>query len=397
MAATIDIENPDKTANERASAVPQLRSGGGPFFPWRLFLVALFAATAGHWLAAGFYHQAALRLGSWLAPGSFAATCGFALWLRHAHHRHPHPHRKRDAALQFLLIWCVFGSAIWFSLACEHWLLEGPFHLAHYLPVFLLLAAAGVIGFSYWHHRLAPGFAPPRSLRPSPVQELPEAHRFKVLILCVSTPNREAVIHPSQALPAGIHAQVAFGEGEGTALLRGESITADIAEIQRAAKAAHEEECRRAKQAGKTPPATKPYWNWQQLLRALEHHSNLKQVWLLGSPGARGSHSHLMDCQQILARYGRGDVHCLQEAVEFEDFNQLVRAIRRLLEAQLRAVPAAEIGVDVTGGQKVASIAGAAFTMNRELRIQYVQTNEPWDPIVYQLLFDSPPSPHGHN
>jgi hypothetical protein len=365
-------------------------------FPWLIFLVALVAATAGHWLALDLYHAAAVRFGGWLVPVSFLGTSLFALWLRHAHHLHPHPRRKRDAALQFLLVWCVFGSGIWFASSLERWLLDGPLQLHARHGVFLVLSAGIVIGFSYWQSRLAPGFTRPRSLRPVLAKVLSPEHQFEALVLCVSTPNQRQLVTPSSGLPVNVHAQVFFGDGDGVAVLRGQSVQDDIKEITRAAEAAYEDASRKAREAGKQPPAFKPYWNWQQLLRAIEYHPALKEIWLVGSPGERGSFSRLEECQRFLAPYGRGIVRCLPRSVEFEDFDGLVSAIRGLLAKELRGRQPARIGVDITGGQKVASIAGAALTMNRELRIQYVQTNDPFEAVTYQLFFDNPPSPHGH-
>lgn len=361
-----------------------------------MFLVALVAATAGHWLALDLYHAAAHRFGGWLIPVSLAGTSLFALALRHVHHLDPHHRRKRDAALQFLLVWCVFGSGIWFASSLEQWLLNGPLHLHERHLVFLLLSAGVVMVFSYWQSRLTPGFTRPRSLRPVLAKNLPAEHQFEALVLCVSTPNQRQAIAPDSALPADVHAQVFFGDGQAVANLAGQSVHDDIEEISRAAKAAHRDASKKAQEAGRQPPPFEPYWNWQQLLRAIEYHPALKEVWLVGSPGARGSFARLEECRRFLASYGFGRVQCLPKPVEFEDFDALVGAVRGLLVEELRAMPPARIGVDITGGQKVASIAGAALTMNQELRIQYVRTNAPCDAVTYQLFFDNPPSPHGH-
>src|SRR5262249_52564739 len=113
---------------------------------------------------------------------SLAATCLFAIWLRREHHHHPWPKRARDSALQFLLVWCVFGCGIWFALSAEHWLLHGPVHLDH--RYFLLLAGSLVIGCSFWNSRLAPGFYRPRNLRTIPAADLRPDETLEALILC---------------------------------------------------------------------------------------------------------------------------------------------------------------------------------------------------------------------
>ena len=169
------------------------------------------------------------------------------------------------------------------------------------------------------------------------------------------------------------------------------SLADDIQEISRAAAAAE----RAAQEAGKPLPY-RPHWNWQPLLRAIEHHPRLAHIWLISSPGARGSFECAEKCGRLLASYQRGHLERFHKPVDFEDFDALVSAIRGLLTSELRGLPAVKIAVDITGGQKVASIVSAALTMNRELRFQYVQTNHPFEAVTYQLVFDNPPSPHGH-
>lgn len=365
-------------------------------FPWILFLVALGAVTGGHWLATRLFHLAVHGAHFAGMVVSLVATCLFALALRHAHHRHPHPREKRHAALQFLLVWFVFGSGIWFALAAEEWLLHGAFHLEHHLGVFLSIGFVFVVGFSFLHSRLSPGFQRPRSFRPVRACELPVDQRFQALVICVSARNLPCVLAPSPEVPPKTHALVTLGSGEGIAKLLGVSAKEDSDEIDRAASVAHEE-ARRAAQAAGRPTPRKPYWNWQQLLRAIAPHPQLAIVRLIGSPGDSGSFDQLSDCCRFLAPYlPNCDLTFVPDAVDFENFDRLVETVRGLLGKDLARTPAHHIGIDVTGGQKVTSIAGAALTMNRELRFQYVQTNAPYEALTYRLVYELPPSPHGH-
>ncbi|MBZ0108767.1 MAG: hypothetical protein K8F52_08850 [Candidatus Scalindua rubra] len=45
--------------------------------------------------------------------------------------------------------------------------------------------------------------------------------------------------------------------------------------------------------------------------------------------------------------------------------------------------------IDITSGQKPTSIVGASMTFNREIKAQYVSTNQPWDVLSYDVLLTS--------
>jgi len=136
--------------------------------------------------------------------------------------------------------------------------------------------------------------------------------------------------------------------------------------------------------------------NWQQLLRAVRDRQAAEKLWLIGSKEANGtgSHLHLDTAAALLRPYVNGTIEKSPIAPSFEDFNGLVEAIRALLTTDLKDTPRNRIVLDVTGGQKVTSIAGAALTMNNELRFQYVQTNPPFGTRVYDLSPHHPPHLH---
>jgi hypothetical protein len=163
----------------------------------------------------------------------------------------------------------------------------------------------------------------------------------------------------------------------------------------------------------------KPFHNWQQLLRSIAPvRENLEHVWLLGSPGKPpldaltphrrssfndGSRLYLPLCRDFLRHYLRPEtvIHGADAddlAVEFEDFDQLLDRLRRQRPAPFRRIAPAEVAIDVTGGIKIASIAGAVLTLKQETVIQYVQTvaspagqaAKP-EAQIYDLRWDSPP------
>jgi hypothetical protein len=48
-----------------------------------------------------------------------------------------------------------------------------------------------------------------------------------------------------------------------------------------------------------------------------------------------------------------------------------------------------DIIIDVTGGVKTASIAGASITFNTQVTFQYVQTFPPYEVYAYDVVYQS--------
>ena len=44
-----------------------------------------------------------------------------------------------------------------------------------------------------------------------------------------------------------------------------------------------------------------------------------------------------------------------------------------------------DIVIDFTGGQKMTSIVAISMTVNRKINAQYVQTNDPWGVLSYNV------------
>lgn len=146
---------------------------------------------------------------------------------------------------------------------------------------------------------------------------------------------------------------------------------------------------------------TPTQWNWQQLLRALvpHHdtlHDTLKEIRLIGSPDweeereienspdkkteivkKRGSKFYAPAAKELINTYfPEVKVQTEPEAVDFEDFNAMVNIIGDTLKELLNTYSEEEINIDITGGQKTASIAAAAVTINSKVHFQYVRTGE---------------------
>lgn len=134
--------------------------------------------------------------------------------------------------------------------------------------------------------------------------------------------------------------------------------------------------------------------NWQQLARAIYHHHNagvLQKVILLaskksrdvfeasagqnaGSPHPETFFDALLNDDAPPGR--RVKIEVAPGNVDFEDLTSSVTALQQAIKNS--GVEPRDIVIDVTGGQKTASIAGALVTLDkRDLIFQYVPTGGP--------------------
>jgi len=145
-------------------------------------------------------------------------------------------------------------------------------------------------------------------------------------------------------------------------------------------------------------------WEWEMVLRGISPHlPQLRRVYLVGSKDSpdKKSLGTFEQCgwlHRFLAPYlvaagksatisGVGPmIVTWPEPVDFESFAdvyQTLEAIRdQLSEDRAEDV---ELCVDITGGQKPTSAAAGLFTVNNDVVIQYVQTNQPKKPQMYDV------------
>ncbi len=146
-------------------------------------------------------------------------------------------------------------------------------------------------------------------------------------------------------------------------------------------------------------------WSWQQLLRGIEKHvenNKLEQIYLIGSPDTKtmkGSHSVLNVAESIIRDYIQRikKIHKHQQPVDFEVFNSLTDALNKAISTfKEEGYHENDIIIDITGGQKTTSIAGAAVTLDNKVTFQYVQTNPDekgeYKVLAYDVVIQSPPS-----
>lgn len=140
-------------------------------------------------------------------------------------------------------------------------------------------------------------------------------------------------------------------------------------------------------------------WPWQQMLRGLLPHGKddtLKHIYLIGSSDTKtrqGSFSSLYLAKNLIQHYfPTAKVESHPSAVHFENFDALADTLSVALKKLKKHFREKEITVDVTGGQKTTSIAGAVVTFKSGVTFQYVQTDEPYEVIKYDVVIESPPS-----
>ncbi len=153
---------------------------------------------------------------------------------------------------------------------------------------------------------------------------------------------------------------------------------------------------------------------WQQLMRGILPHQKLQNVWLIcshGNPGiptpfrkvepSEGSEVYFDDCAAILRRYLPGTCQSPIKVVvnDIENFDEVMAVLRDKVLHHTDSVGPDQIAVDITGGIKISSIAGAVLTLNRETVVQYVQTGardtgqaEP-EASIYDFRWDKPRVP----
>jgi hypothetical protein len=363
-------------------------------FPWPLFLAAIGLVIAAHSLAVDLH-------GLTLAPGGV-----------------PHPLLTVVAAC--LLGYCAstlysqrfahrpFWPALLSTVLSAHWLaLDAHYFLAKvmHLPVALLIAGAGGATLlaawlvHHWRHELETG----RSLvRIKATEFIAQRKPLRALILLVSKPASPPQFHsdpPGPAFPATVAVPPNARPGAKAGLLSGD-LKQDAEDMD--------------------PGKIGWPWNWQQQLRAvLPHQERLAELWLIGTES-----DYVQSARRLFAEYlpelARRNALHTAPPVDFEKFDRLMVALRHVitgvtdadevartrpedttlanwLETPLTPLlgefDADEVAVDITGGIKIASIAGAVLTLNRAVLCQYVQTEglntkgAP-EPYIYDFRWD---------
>lgn len=120
-------------------------------------------------------------------------------------------------------------------------------------------------------------------------------------------------------------------------------------------------------------------WTWQQILRGLRPHlHSVKWVCLLGSAE---SQPDLESAKALLRAYlpdeFRPDhIRCWETPAPFDHVESMKRYFDESVEfLRQQGLTDSEIAIDVTGGYKATSVAGAMATVSTGVLFQYVHTN----------------------
>lgn len=340
-------------------------------FPWPLALAALAIAVCVPGLSAwpsDFLHD---------LPGGWAVYLGDALVL----------------AIFFWCLWKLYRTRFEESplaltvagLICADWLgIEADRLLDKSTPGRIILAVLFVLALfaaKHWRRDLECG----RSLRRTLATEYLKEYPIRALVLFVSKPNCKP-----EKKESGYELIIS----DTTVPLAGD-LQADMETLDK----------------------LKTWWNWQQLLRAIEPHvSNVGSLWLVGS-----KESCLPLAEVFLSQYfpkGKVDIRATP-AVDLENFDHLFALLRFItlgktsedtaltrqnpglaafLSQPINPLVASYdpkgVAVDITGGIKVASITGAVLTLNHAVVCQYVQsagldgTDGKLRPYIYDFRWD---------
>ncbi|MFA7241727.1 MAG: hypothetical protein WC091_16570 [Sulfuricellaceae bacterium] len=132
--------------------------------------------------------------------------------------------------------------------------------------------------------------------------------------------------------------------------------------------------------------------NIQQMLRAMAPHLGaLERVFLVGSKGAGGSYRILPQAEAVIRLYDKNlkiSHHDEPEGIDFENIEKMTALFDQLiLHAKRDGYRESDIIMDVTGGQKTASIAAAMATLERkDLEFQYVQTGAEHEVLSFDMV-----------
>ena len=152
-------------------------------------------------------------------------------------------------------------------------------------------------------------------------------------------------------------------------------------------------------------------WAWEMPLRAIQHHQiKLKTLTLVCS---KESISQVNLFAKIFERYRFKNLNKIfllaqkqgnpvlvdmfsgkniadLNGFNFQSFDELSQAMWFLMRTFSKCrYPENQIMIDITSGQKPTSIVGASMTFNREIKAQYVSTNQPWEVLSYDVLLTS--------
>lgn len=153
--------------------------------------------------------------------------------------------------------------------------------------------------------------------------------------------------------------------------------------------------------------------NWEMVIRGIiPHWDGLKRIYLISSENITnqtiknsknaaddGSKNEANELKKLLDWiFMKGKRHVdiiLPSPVDYEQIDEISNTLAFVLDDAVKAgFKHSDVLIDVTGGQKPTSIAGAAYTFSSRIAIQYVQTGRNKEAMTYDIVFhDRMPEP----
>ncbi len=123
-------------------------------------------------------------------------------------------------------------------------------------------------------------------------------------------------------------------------------------------------------------------FSWKPVQRGIEAHTQrLNTVWVICSPESGNQYTWFEAMFQELypeVSFIRKDV------CSFEDISDITDVLEGILSDLPKDIDESDVVIDITGGQKPASIAGMMVSLvNANREVQYVQTNAPYGVKTY--------------
>ncbi|HIJ96604.1 MAG TPA: hypothetical protein HPP94_12870 [Desulfuromonadales bacterium] len=136
--------------------------------------------------------------------------------------------------------------------------------------------------------------------------------------------------------------------------------------------------------------------SWEMPYLAIKHHAErLEQVHVFTSSGSRGSHQHFACFREIMSALFSGIriVELNNLGIDFEDIETVHDHLDKLYEQfdTTDSFGPHDVMLDVTGGQKTNSIAGAMATLSEGRKFQYVSTNNKEKVLSYDMVIEIAP------
>lgn len=147
-------------------------------------------------------------------------------------------------------------------------------------------------------------------------------------------------------------------------------------------------------ESGNVSPGIFTKTSWEMPYLAIKHHAErLEELYVFTSSGARGSHQ-LFDCFKTACKHlfpGIIVQELDEHGIDFEDIEIVHNKLDALYAAfdERNIYGPQDVMIDITGGQKPNSIAGAMATLSEGRRFQYVSKKDDSNQVLsYDLVIE---------